>query len=168
MESLVDILGQTIRPGDFVVYPQMSGRSVQMVLGQVVSFTEKTAQVRRVQGSRWLASYQSTRYRDKVTGKGIDPWATDKHWIEKPKTVYIHRETGEEVSYEEFRDAVDRIPYHQFKLRREIMDSYYSEYRKGKLKDYVEKYVPEPKPVTISNLSNLVKVDYVPVQSTTE
>lgn len=163
-EALVDVAGHTIEPGDTVVYPQMSGRSVQMVLGTLVSYDGKVAQIRRQEGSRWNSHYISKRYRDKRTGKGIDKnAASGKHYKVLPRSGYRHRETGEEISE---RELYTRYPYGlhgtyglggytDHRAERAKWDAFYDS---GVLHDYVEEYTPEPTPVTIRNVSNLVKV----------
>lgn len=161
---LKDVAGHIIEPGDDVVYPQMSGRSVQMVLGKLLSYNGKTAQIERAQGTRWGASYNRTRYRDKRTGKGIDPYASDKHWEVKAHYKYTHKETGEVISEEEinrrhpFRWSGYYSDARQNELAREGRRQYEREYIRGVLKDYVEEYKDAPKPVTIHNVSNIVKV----------
>ncbi|MDG4783293.1 hypothetical protein O7614_26905 [Micromonospora sp. WMMD961] len=160
---LKDILGQVIEPGDQVIYPQMSGRSVQMVLGKLVSYNGKTASIERARGSRWDSSYQRSRYRDKRTGKGIDPYASDKHWEIRSHYVFTHKETGEVVSEEEmdrrYPYAMNE-PYYSARNRaaHEGRRQHESRYVPGVLKDYVEEYRDAPKPVTIQNVRNIVKV----------
>lgn len=147
-DRLTDIAGNTIEVGDTVVYPQMSGRCVQMVLGTLVSYDGSVAQVQRGSGSRWRASYGSTAYRDKRTGKGINPYANGNypHHKVKPRTYYRNVRTDEEIDTEEYyRRYSDRRLWQQM-------------YNPGVLHDYVEEYKPGPKPVTIRNVANLVKV----------
>lgn len=149
IEPLVDITGATISVGDTVVYPQMSGRCVQMVLGTLVEWNGKTAKIQRIEGGRWSASYAGTRYRDKRTGKGISIWTADyRHWEVPPKTVYIHRQTKKEISKEEYYSNYRHGDY----------VNYEEDYRRGTLKDYVEEYTPPAKPVTIHNVENIVRV----------
>lgn len=163
--KLTDILGNVIEPGDPVVYPQMSGRSVQMVLGKLVEYNGKTAKIERSQGSRWGATYNRTRYRDKRTGKGIDPYASDKHWESRSHYEYVHRETGEVISQEELdrRHPID-VRWNAFAYRGQNdaawaeRHKYGSRWVAGVLKDYVEEYHDAPKPVTIHNVRNIVKV----------
>ncbi|MFC4089316.1 hypothetical protein [Micromonospora sp. GCM10011541] len=164
MSELKDIAGHTIEPGDTIVYPQMSGRSVQMVLGTLRSYNGKTAQIDRTEGSRWSAGYQRTRYRDKRTGKGIDPYASDKHWEVRAHHLYTHKETGEVISEEELeRRHPYKIEWGYTYSRQLSADTlarrqYERKYVPGVLKDYVEEYRNAPAPVTIQNVKNIVKV----------
>lgn len=80
-ETLTDILGQNIEPGDLVVYPQMSGRSVQMVVAEFQSYNGKTAKLMRQEGSRWQAEYRGKRYIDTRSDKSIGIW-TDEWYPE--------------------------------------------------------------------------------------
>lgn len=144
---LVDVAGNTIEPGDWVVYPQMSGRSVQIVLGKLVSYNGKTAKIERIEGGRWQPGWRSTKYRDKRTGKGINIWSAGMaHWEKQPRTFYRNRQTGIEIEPEEFYRR--RVNYHDWERK----------YERGVLKDYVEEYRPELPAVTIHNVSNIVKV----------
>ncbi|MEV1109982.1 hypothetical protein AB0I95_15205 [Micromonospora sp. NPDC049751] len=164
--QLKDILGQVIEPGDQVIYPQMSGRSVQMVLGKLISYNGKTASIARTGGSRWEASYNRTRYRDKRTGKGIDIWAGNgKHWEVEPGSIYTHPETGEVLTQEELDERHPlSVTWSAYSYRGEndaawaARYRYVRSYRQGVHKDYVEKYRDAPKPVTIQNVRNIVKV----------
>ncbi|MEU7570286.1 hypothetical protein [Micromonospora sp. NPDC049240] len=163
-EALTDILGNTIEPGDPVVYPQSSGRSVQMVLGKLVGYNGKTAQIQRDQGSRWGAGYQSTRYRDKRTGKRINPYESDEHWASRPHHRYVHKTTGEVVSEKELQDRhplVDPFSFAIDPVNRptwEARKPYEREYVPGVLADHVEEYQEPLKPVTIHNVRNIIKV----------
>lgn len=163
-DTLTDIAGQTINPGDTVVYPQMSGRSVQMVLGKLLKCDGKTAQIERLEGARWSTGHGGTRYRDKRTGKGIDPYApSGKHYKVKPREWYAHKETGEEISYDEYRRRYP-MPYYgyqypdNYKIQRQMWEHHVVA---GEWHDYVESYKAAPKPVTIQNVSNIVKVQVV-------
>ncbi|MFY1686300.1 hypothetical protein [Plantactinospora sp. WMMB782] len=164
-EVLIDVAGQEIRPGDPVVYPQMSGRSVQMVLGTLVSYNGKSAKIERQEGTRWSAGYQRTRYRDKRTGKGIDPYASDKGWEVKAHYLYTHKETGEVISEEELNrrhPIVANWSAYGYRGQNDASwaarHQYERQYVQGVLKDYVEEYRSAPTPVTIHNVKNIVKV----------
>lgn len=165
-ETLIDIAGNEIAPGDDVVYPQMSGRSVQMVRGKLVSYNGKTAQIERAEGSRWSASYNRTRYRDKRTGKGIDPYtASRKHYKVKPSHTFTNKETGEvlrafdgEEASPEYKQVYETLYGWNFYGREAAREQWASDYHRGEFHDYVEEYTDEPKPVTIHNVSNIVKV----------
>jgi hypothetical protein len=160
VEPLVDIAGHTLAIGDTVVYPQQSGRSVQMVLGELISWNGKTAQIRRSGGSRWKPSYENTRYRDTRTGKNVNIYAGNyEHFEVKPRSYLKHSETGEELSDVEHRQ---RYPFvSSYVYGGGIKDDRYkwlAKYDQGVLKEYIEKYSEDAKPVTIKNVSNIVKV----------
>ena len=157
--TLTDIAGNEIRPGDDVVYPQMSGRSVQMVRGKLVAYNGKTAKVERVEGSRWRATYGGeTRYRDKRTGKGIDPYRSNKHYRVQPTSIVTHKVTGEVIRQDEnreaFNEAYDTIGCGVGPSKSEWVATWY----RGELHDYVEEYTAAPKPSIIHNVKNIVKV----------
>lgn len=166
-ETLTDIAGNEIRPGDDVVYPQMSGRSVQMVRGKLVEYNGKTAKVERVEGSRWSASYGGEiRYRDKRTGKGIDPTRTLKHYKVKPSHTFTHSETGEVLRKVEGEEASEeyRTVYYQYDRSTWYGGSGFDprwkpQYHPGVYHDYVEKHTAAPKPSIIHNVKNIVKIE---------
>ncbi|MFY1620009.1 hypothetical protein [Micromonospora sp. WMMD736] len=164
-QLLTDVAGNVIAPGDIVVYPQMSGRSVQIVLGKLLSYNGKTASIERMEGARWGASYQRTRYRDKRTGKGIDPYASDKHWEVERGSIYTHRETGEVLTQRELDERHPLVvTWSAYSYRGEndaawaARNQYKASYRQGVLKDYVEEYEAATPPVTIHNVKNIVRV----------
>lgn len=76
---LTDILGQEIQPGDTVIYPQMSGRSVQIVLAEFLNYNGKTAQLVRKEGTRWKAEHRGAGYYDMRTGRKLNVYG-DKLW----------------------------------------------------------------------------------------
>lgn len=166
VQPLVDVAGNTIEVGDWVVYPQMSGRSVQIVLGKLVGWNGSTAQIERVEGGRWTPGYRSTKHRDRRTGANINIYTDDwRHWEIRPHSTYVL--DGEEISQEEldrqhplsesFNNGWGRTSqsdYHALIARRQYKPSYHP----GALKDYVEEYTAPLKPVTIHNVRNIVKV----------
>lgn len=154
-QILIDVAGNELAVGDTVVYPQMSGRSVQMVLGIFKGYNGKTAKIERTEGSRWSAEYTRTRFRDKRTGKGIDPYATKKHFKVEPSSWYVHKETGEKISYDE-----GAARYRASWTTGTGWDATKWKYHhdRGEYQDYVEEYTAAPKPVTIQNVTNIVKV----------
>jgi hypothetical protein len=151
--TLTDIAGNEIAPGDTVVYPQMSGRSVQMVLGTFQGYNGKTAKILRQEGSRWEAEHRTSQYRDKRTGKGIHVHGNGyKHFRVPPSSWYVHKDTGEKLPYDEYAARYHENPRDwDYRVWEYVYD-------RGVLHDYVEEYKPEPKPVTIKNVSNIVKV----------
>lgn len=137
-----DFLGNEYGIGDTIVYAAMSGRSVNMVLAEIVSFNESgTTTVQPLEGARWKQHSSRTRYIDSRSGKGIDPWF-DKH-IEVQRH-YIHNTTGERI---------DDLYEIDWRLR--------GEYRTVPVvyKDYVTQVTSGPKPVTLQITKNIVKVD---------
>ncbi|MFD6636724.1 hypothetical protein ACFWDN_12975 [Micromonospora chalcea] len=158
-EKLTDILGNDISPGDKVIYPQMSGRSVQLTLGTLVSYNGKTAQIQREQGSRWSAGGGKWRaWRDKRTGKGIDPYAASgKHYKVKPRDHWVHVETGEEISAEEYRSRFP-LRWGYYNEPQPERSRWQHKYDQGEWHDYVEEYTKPAPPVTITNVKNIVKV----------
>jgi len=146
-EFLTDVAGQEIRVGDYVAYPQMSGRSVQMVLGKLIEIDDKgRAKVVRMEGSRWTASYTRTKWIDKRTGKGIDR-SNRKH--QERHAGYI--KDGEYYTHEEMFDGTGGAYWQA--------TEYGYRYTGPIYKDYVQE-VPSEKPVLIGNVQNLVKVVY--------
>jgi hypothetical protein len=160
--TLTDILGNDIQPGDKVIYPQASGRSVQLAVGEFVSYNGKTAQIRREQGSRWSTGSGKWRaWRDKRTGKGIDPYAASgKHYKVKPRDYFVHVETGEEISREEM---AARFPSrwgwtYLDEAQQAERNKWQYKHDSGEWHDYVEEYTKPAPPVTITNVKNIVKV----------
>lgn len=161
---LTDILGNEIVAGDPVIYPQMSGQSLQMVLGTLRSYNGRTASIERGEGTRWSAGHQSRKYRDKRTGKRIDPYASDKHWESRAVHQYVHRKTGEAISEEELHLRHPIVDPFSLLLDRKNRDTwegraqYRQDYVPGVLKDYIEEFWPALRLVTIHNVKNIIKV----------
>ena len=148
---LVDVAGHEIVEGDYVAYPQMSGRSAQTVLGQVVKIGPNSVQVKKVAGARWSPSYDLTQYFDTRDGKDRRIrwiYSEDEAWLRPPRGYYVHRETGEEISGEEYYP----LPWGE-------RTNYDYHRDPGQLQDWVE--VREVyKTVNIKIRENLVWVDY--------
>lgn len=137
-----DWLGQEVAVGDTIVYAAMSGRSVTMVLAKVVSFNESgSITVQPLQSSRWKQHYGRTRYIDTRTGKGIDPFATDKHTAEP--SYCRHKQTGERLSAEDINNG--RLGYLDY------------EYVPAVWKDYVEQVKEPTSKVTLTVTANVTK-----------
>ena len=154
-----DWLGQTVEVGDYVSYPVSSGRCINIALGKVRSFNwSEDGKIKSVsldrletEGSRWAhTSYGATAYRDKRTGKGIDPWKGNGKHIAEPAKQRNTR-TGAEYTYAEW-DQLDNhakygVSYNEW------------EWVSPVFKDYVEMYTRDPKPSVITVVENLTKVD---------
>lgn len=136
-----DWLGQEFSVGDLVIYGAGSGRSITMVLGRVTKFNAGSVGVQPLRSSRWPPP-RRTRWIDNRTGKGIDPYATEKH-TEVP-AHYVHKVTGKTITAEE-RYVLDRWE------RREY------EYIPPVFKDYAEEVITPVQPVTISVTKNITK-----------
>lgn len=158
-----DFLGNEYGPGDVIVYAAMSGRSVTMVKATVVSINDGgTVTVRPVESSRWRHYSGRTRYIDKRTGKGIDPFAeSHKHYAKPPH--YRHEETGEEISVEDYSARRPKLPgayrwgYNAQDL--ELLAKYHKWRRvSGTWHDYVEAVQAGPRPVTLQVTENIVKI----------
>ncbi len=149
MTNITDILGNTIKPGDTVVYPQMSGRSVQMVVAEYLDLVNGKAQLRRKEGARWTSGSASTKYRDKRTGKNINPHfavhqaSPSEHWFE-------NKQTGDRLSSHDY--------YSQGGEYWRTRGEWEHVYVPPVYKDYVEKYEKPVSPVLISNIENIIKV----------
>lgn len=74
-----DWLGQEVNIGDYIVYPAQSGRCTQMTVAKVAEFKDNgNVVVEPAQSARWKQHHPRTKYIDRRTGKGINPFA-DKH-----------------------------------------------------------------------------------------
>lgn len=99
-----DWLGQEYGPGDYVTYAQVNGRSANIIVGQVDSFTDKgNVKVIPITGSRWKG-HSAKKYVDSRTGKGIDP-SFKKH--QTRESGYTHKTTGEFFTH----DQIYRLHY---------------------------------------------------------
>lgn len=156
-QPLTDALGNTIEPGDTVAYSSTYGTRI----GKFIEFNGFYATVRPTN------SYKPTRYRDKRTGKNIDPYATDRHWAEPRGIVYVHTETGEVLTSRQFEDKFPLPRKGWWDWGRPTPEEaaisaqraeYRSEWREGRLYEYVEKYKGEPSAVAVYNVNNIVKV----------
>jgi hypothetical protein len=137
-----DFLDQEFGPGDTIVYPAASGRSINMVAATVISINEKgTVRVQPFEGARWKRSSR-IRYIDTRTGKGIDPWL-DEHIKQPPHRR--HKMTGLKLTWEEWH----RLPF----LQQQDF-----EYVRVTLKDYVGTVDDGPAPVNLKVTKNIVKV----------
>lgn len=141
-----DFLGNEYSAGDVIVYAGLSGRAVQMVKAEVVELKDNgNVVVQPLAGSRWGRSRQ-TRYIDSRTGKGIDPYATDKH--DEVSAHYRVKATGEVLSQEEYWI----LPWSPTKFQDH-------EYVPTVFKDYVQEVDSPPKKVTLTVTENIVLLE---------
>lgn len=144
-----DFLGRTFGPGDTVVYPAQSGRSVNMVKARVISINPSgTVTVQPLMSARWEQHSGQTRYVDGRTGKGIDPNRGTRHV--ETAGHYRNTRTGATVEW---------VPYADWRVWRE-RDEYV--YVPTKFKDYVTEKHEDPKPVALKVTKNIVRVDDLP------
>lgn len=158
----IDWLGQTVLVGDYVSYPVSSGRCINIALGKVRSINlDDDGKIKsisldrlRSEGSRWAhTGYGQKAYRDKRTGKGIDPWAgSGKHVAELAKQR--NTRSGAIITYEEWSNLGIHERYGLTSINNREW-----EFISPVWKDYVEEYTREPKPSVITVIENLTKVD---------
>lgn len=140
-----DWLGNTYDIGDLVLYAAMSGRSVTMVLAEVVKFNESgSVGLKPVRSARWKQHYGKSYNIDNRTGKRIDPWSGDGKHIEVEAYFKSKQDPSKTLSFEEYH----KLPYRE-------MDKW--EYVPTQFKDYVEHRHKDTKIVTISVTENIVK-----------
>ena len=171
-----DWLGNDYDVGDKVIYAAMSGRSVTMVLAEVIEIfegpkygyayyqhdreladDEKEIKVRLqpLKSSRWKQHSSRTRYIDSRTGKGIDPFRTDKHFT---GGYYENLETGKQATCLDYTTYPDFIRYlrpYEWGAPDTIPEGW--RFVKQEFQPYVQKIEEEPKPVTITITENIVK-----------
>lgn len=142
-----DWLGQPYGPGDLVLYPAGSGRSITMVIGEVLKVNKSgSVSIRPIRSSRWKQHYGRSKYIDERTGKTIlNPYGAEH--IESPGH-YRNKTTGDEISSDHYYDL----------RRRDVVAALSGyEYVPTVFKDYV-KFVVEPtKSVTVSVTENITK-----------
>jgi hypothetical protein len=142
-----DFLGRQFNVGDYVVYPAGSGRSITMVKAQVVRFTDTSVVVQPLDSARWQQHTSTTKFRDTRTGKTFRPYSATsaREHMARPYG-YLHKQTGEWVSYED----VQVLPYQQQKQY---------EWAPVVWKDYVEEIHVGPQPVRLTVTSNIIRID---------
>lgn len=173
-----DWLGNEYDVGDLVLYAAMSGRCVTMVLGRVLEIyqgpkygygykrqdkldddeKETKVKVQPLKSSRWKQHYGRTRYVDTRTGKGIDPYVTEKTGEYRHRTggYFENTTTGERVYdvYDKYHP--DFQHYHHWD--KSTMPPGW-ELVKSELKPYVKEIKEPTASVTISITENIVKWD---------
>lgn len=144
-----DITGATIDVGDYVVYPQLSGSSVQMVIAEVVSFhASGKVRLKRLSGSRWQPWYTSYEYIDSRSGEEINVYTSDEHISRSPGYEFCN--TSGEIVFMKSSEYY-QLRWHQ----REMLGA---KYRPMEYKDYVQKVEKPSTYVYISNVKNLIKI----------
>lgn len=147
--SITDFLGQEIGVGDKVIYAAQSGRAVNMIFAEVVSFSDSgSVTVTPLKSSRWKQHHGTMKWIDKRTGKGIDPYcASGKHL--KSKGGYVWADTGERLTDEELSRYRAMNPWGGRDREIKPVASVF--------KDYVERVNGGPGPVTLKVAENIVK-----------
>jgi hypothetical protein len=154
-----DWLGQDIGVGDKVLYAAGSGRSITMVIAEIVKFNEKSVSVMPVASSRWKQHNGEDYYIDTRTGKQVRPygkgWGDPQVWSRLG--YYKVLSTGEEVSNARRTSLLNSgHPYEDFK------------YHHSELQPYIEKH-NKMKPVTLTVTKNITKwTGQLPIQETEE
>jgi hypothetical protein len=181
--QLTDWQGQEYGPGDIVLYAAMGGRCPNIIKAEVVDIwltrrgenwswerlpddaepekdDELRVRVLPLAAARWEQHTPKTRYIDKRTGKGIDPFRGRKHvedgtnllFCARTNTVLDDHGHGTCCTKPGYRpgEAVYHSTYGG--------DGPTATYVKPVFKDYVEKIVVPVKPVTLSVTENITKI----------
>lgn len=156
--NFTDWLGQEVKVGDKVIYGASGGRSINMVIAEVLDiheaedpYTEKKRlriKVRPLRASRWKQHWGRTRWVDTRTGKGIDPYATGEH-VEVP-AHFKHQLTGDVISLEE-RDRITR----EWRQGQRWDEGF--KYVSATWKDYVQRVDEKTKSVTLTVTENVTR-----------
>lgn len=145
MLTKTDFLGNEYKPGDFVVYAQVSDRCANMIKAQVTEILEDgKVKVQPLAGSRWRGHRNRTYTVDTRTGKRIDPWKGNGKHIKEPS--YYVDECGTKYSMEEYRN-----------LHWEDRVSRKFHYVATVFHDYVGTRTEPVKSVTLTVTENIVK-----------
>lgn len=148
MPTKTDFLGNEYKPGDYVIYAQSAGRSINMVKGQVVDIKDNgNVRIQPIAGSRWTSHHGSTYTVDNRTGKRIEPWKGTKHI--KAESHYVHTATGTVLSNTSSIHSVCKA--NGWNYYKDI------KYVPTVFNDYVETRTSPIKPVTIIVTENIVK-----------
>lgn len=157
-----DWLGNTYDVGDLVLYAAMSGRSVTMVLAEVIKFNESgSVGLRPMRSARWKQHSGKSYHIDNRTGKRIDPYSGDGKHI----TVHghmAHRDNPQwTISSEEYHNIrwsnIARSSQGYITSGGGKNDITAYDYVPTQFKDYVEHKREDTKLVTISVTENIVK-----------
>lgn len=145
--SKTDWLGQEYDVGDTVIWAASSGRSITMCIGTIVKFNDSgTVTVQPTNSSRWTQHSETEKYIDSRTGKKIFAYSgghieRDGHWL---------MDDGTELSYYEYQELM-RV--HRWQTSAQALVKYIP----TQFKDYVQKVVIGPKPVTLRVTENIIK-----------
>lgn len=154
-----DFLGNEYDVGDKVLYAAMSGRSVTMVLAEVVSINPKnegkfTVTVRPLASSRWKQHHGRDYYVDTRTGEKVTHLYSSGNY-ESPD---YWAKLGGYYDDKGNRWKADGSYHHEI-----IARGYH--YESGVLQPYIEQRNDGPKPVTITVTENIVKWNGTTVES---
>lgn len=153
-----DWLGKDLAVGDKVIYAVGSGRSITMVIGEIVGFGERTEtcyhgpdqqlttiRVQPLRSSRWKQHRGTDYYVDARSGKRIDPWREAKDGTFPHIAVQGHYVDAAGVRHKQQRYSGSG--HHEYT------------YVPTEFREYVEKRNDGPKPVTIHVTENVTKWD---------
>lgn len=153
-----DFLGKEFGPGDLIVYPKMSGRSVCLVKGRVVKFNPSGSVTIQPETESWQGGRErsgTTRYIDTRTGKGFNPYYDGAAQHQIRGYGYIHTPTDTFVEYEDYnnlRTEAYRTPGKWQTMQRDY------QWAPVIWKDYV-KVENTVKPVTITRTDNILLIE---------
>jgi hypothetical protein len=99
-----DFLGNEYGPGDLVLYAAASGRSITMILGRVVSVTERqNRDYRELENGKW--GYVKTAMLDRdgnqLYGVRIQPLNSSRWEHHDQRPYYVDNRTGEKINRRE-------------------------------------------------------------------
>lgn len=156
-----DFLGNEYAEGDSIIYAAMSGRSVTMVAARVIKFNDSgSVTVQPLKSSRWEQhTTKRTRYIDKRTGKGIDPYAPSGKHTEQEAYVTDKR-TGERIPEENLKAFIGGgyMPWKFGTDNPNFVPHEFREYHPTVYMDYVKQVIEDgAKPVTLTITKNIVK-----------
>lgn len=161
-----DWLGNEYDVGDKVLYAAASGRSITMVLAEVVrifevpenSWDEDGPKVTKVsvqplRSSRWEQHSGRTRYLDTRTGKYVDPFRNKKHSV----GGYWEHESGERVNDDDAQHhpIFRSIPYWWHDKEEHRPEGWH--HVPWDFAPWIEKVETPTGPVTITITKNIVK-----------
>src|SRR5258706_11798688 len=177
-----DWCGSEYGPGDTVIYPPAPGRSINMVKATVLDVyrvwyssdggnwqrvpdgqeppegeeTELRVQVQPLGSSRWEQHHGKTRYVDKPTGRGINPYRGDKHIAGGGDEECI----STEARLDEDGCANDGCRRTSFGYGRDLGYHGYEQkrYVRTFFKDYVQQVNDDTQKVTLIVTENITKI----------
>lgn len=176
---LTDWRGNEYAAGDTVIYGAMSGHSITMVEGTVTDIykvyradqdwkrlddgqeaplqpwqDEASVQLRVVvsptNSTRWTQHRDRTRYKNRNTGKYMDPNSGDGKHVER-SSGFIHVPSGRYLSYDDVEHEFGSSAL--FSSRNDDLQWVNTIY-----KDYVEEVKEAPKPVILTVTENITRI----------